>query len=122
MHEGRERSKSRLTLASNLTNKSFLFLSNPLILTLKYGALSPRLTFSMGPLTGVGGGSTNPAPGAPNTLGSLNEDWLVEVGKLVGVSGGDDAHPALIFDGLSGSIFVSHKRNSQGLYERIRGQ
>jgi hypothetical protein len=106
---------AQLTLASNRIKRSFRFLSNPPILTRKNAlpsfsleacACTPLPCADGPPRSGGGGGLTSPALGAPNTLGSRKEELLSERGGSaeVGVSGGDEAHPALMLLGDSGSM------------------
>jgi hypothetical protein len=108
-----------LTLASNLINRSFLFLSNPFILTLKNGPLVP--TFPLLPEPDLlpipsAGGLTRLIVGAPKILGSRKDDEeaeLVSVGREgemgrveYGVVGEFD-HDGLILLGERGSIVCS---------------
>lgn len=72
-----------LTEASNRNNKSFLFLSNPVNLTLKYRPSPLLFPFPAPSLSSCSSilrlpdeeeGSTNACPGAPNILGSRKFD------------------------------------------------
>ena len=84
-----------LTLASKRIKRSFLFLSNTPILTLKKPGSFP-LSFLGDTLPlPLASGLANPIPGAPNTLGSLKGDeagieGTGELGRFVGfVRAGD---------------------------------
>jgi hypothetical protein len=121
--------RSQHTLASNLINRSFRFLSNPPLLTRRNGVVlafcCPAAAPAPDPLAS---GPTRPIPGAPKILGSRKDAELLEVGigdraeegddggsARLGVSGELD-HRGFMLDGARGSMVTMRSSDEAAVY------